>query len=266
MATAPIKHITSVDNPQFKLLKKIAGSSRERRKLGQTLLDGVHLLEALADTRGELSLLALRAGAETAPEIAQCVTRFSDTPMIVLSDALFDALSPVEHPTGILGLMPIPQPARHRHDCCVLLENIQDPGNLGSILRTAAAAGADAVYLSPGCAEAWSPKALRAGMGAHFALAIHEQQDLAGLADQFDTVFATSLAATQSIYASDLTGKVAFVFGNEGAGLSPALLATATRPITIPMPGKIESLNVAAAVAVCLFERVRQRQLLLKPV
>ena len=264
MASTPIKHITSADNPQFKLLKKIAGSSRERRKLGQTLLDGVHLLQALADTRSALHLLALRAGAETTPEIARCVLRFSDVPVIVLSHTLFDALSPVEHPTGILGLMPIPQPARHRHDCCVLLENIQDPGNLGSILRTAAAAGADAVYLSPGCAEAWSPKALRAGMGAHFALAIHEQQELIGLTDQFDTVFATSLQATQSIYACDLTGKVAFLFGNEGAGLSPALLAAATRPITIPMQGKIESLNVAAAVAICLFERVRQ--LLLKPV
>jgi len=264
MAAAPIKHITSADNPQFKLLKKIAGTSRERRKLGQTLLDGVHLLQALADTQGELHLLALRAGAETAPEIAQCVSRFSDTPMIVLSEALFDSLSPVEHPTGLLGLMPIPQPPHHRFDCCVLLENIQDPGNLGSILRTAAAAGADAVYLSPGCAEAWSPKVLRAGMGAHFALAIHEQQELAGLTDQFDAVFATSLPATHSIYACDLTGKVAFLFGNEGAGLSPALLAAATRPITIPMPGNIESLNVAAAVAVCLFERVRQ--LLLKPV
>ena len=266
MAAAPIKHVTSAANPQFKLLKKIAGSSRERRKLGQTLIDGVHLLEALAEARGKLSLLALRAGAETVSEMARCVTRFSGTPMIVLSDALFDALSPVEHPTGILGLMPIPEALEHRHDCCVLLENIQDPGNLGSILRTAAAAGADAVYLSPGCAEAWSPKALRAGMGAHFALAIHEQQALAEVAQQFDTVFATSLAATQSIYTSDLTGKVAFVFGNEGAGLSPALLSAATRPITIPMPGKIESLNVAAAVAVCLFERVRQRQLLLKPV
>ena len=266
MATAPSKHITSAGNPQFKLLKKIASSSRERRKLGQTLLDGVHLLEALADTNGKLNLLVLRAGVEAVPEIAQCVKRFADTPLMVLSDALFDVLSPVEHPTGILGLMPISEALDHRHDCCVLLENIQDPGNLGSILRTAAAAGADAVYLSPGCAEAWSPKALRAGMGAHFALAIHEQQALAEVAQQFDTVFATSLAATQSIYTSDLTGKVAFVFGNEGAGLSPALLSAATRPITIPMPGKIESLNVAAAVAVCLFERVRQRQLLLKPV
>jgi TrmH family RNA methyltransferase len=264
MAGALIKHISSTDNPQYKLLKKIAGASRERRKLVQTLLDGVHLLEALANASAELHLLVLRAGAESVPEIAHCVTRFPETQMLVLSDSLFDAISPVDHPTGILGLMPIPQPPLHRFDCCVLLENIQDPGNLGSILRTAAAAGADAVYLSSGCAEAWSPKALRAGMGAHFKLAIHEQQELTEVVNQFDAVFATSSAATQSIYTYDLTGKVAFLFGNEGAGLSPAMLAIATRPITIPMPGKIDSLNVAAAVAVCLFERVRQ--LLLKPV
>ena len=266
MATARIKHVSSADNPQFRLLKKIAGVSRERRKLGQTLLDGVHLLESLADAGGELSLLALRAEIKVAPELAQCMARFPATPVMVLSPALFDVLSPVESPTGVLGLMPIPQTPPHRHDCCVLLENIQDPGNLGNILRTAAAAGADAVYLSKGCAEAWSPKALRAGMGAHFALAIHEQQALAKIADQFDAVFATRLEATHSLYETNLTDKAAFLFGNEGAGLSSALLAAATQQVTIPMPGKIESLNVAAAVAICLFERVRQHQFLLKPV
>ena len=261
MAIAPIKRVTSADNPQFKLLKKIAGASRERRRLGQTLLDGVHLLKALADADGKLNLLALRAGSETTPEIAQCRARFSATPLIVLSDALFDALSPVAHPTGILGLMSIPEPSAHRHDCCVLLENIQDPGNLGSLLRTAAAAGADAVYLSLGCAEAWSPKALRAGMGAHFVLAVHEQQALAEVAARSAHVVATRLGAAQSIYTTDLTGPVAFLFGNEGAGLSPELLAHATCHVTIPMPGAVESLNVAAAAAICLFERVRQRSL-----
>jgi len=266
MAIARIKHVTSADNPQFKQLKKIAGSGRERRKLEQTLLDGVHLLDALARTGGELSLLALRAGAEDAPEIAQCVARFPATPVIVLNAALFNALSPVQHPTGVLGLFAIPCPAYHRHACCVLLENIQDPGNLGGILRTAAGAGAGAVYLSKGCTEAWSPKALRAGMGAHFSLTIYEQHDLISVMDQFDAVFAASLHAPLSLYQADLRGSVAFLFGNEGGGLSPALLAAATRQVKIPMPGNIESLNVAAAVAVCLFERVRQLQRGVKPV
>lgn len=254
------KQISSAENPQFKLLKKIATASRERRKLGLTLLDGVHLLTALADNGGEPSLLVLRVDADALLEIAHCLNRFAQTPRIVLSAALFDKIAPVEQATGILGVMDIPQPAPRASNCGVLLENIQDPGNLGSILRTAAAAGVDAVYLSQGCAEAWSPKALRAGMGAHFALAIHEQQALISVVAQYDEVFATSLRASQSLYACDLTGKIAFAFGNEGAGLSPELLAQTTQQVTIPMPGKVESLNVAAAAAICLFERVRQLQ------
>jgi len=255
-----MKQISSADNPQYKLLNKIAGASRERRKLGQTLLDGVHLLSALADSGGQPRLLVLRAEADASPEIAQCAARFPDTPCIVLSAVLFDRLSPVEHPTGILALLDIPQPAPQVSECSLLLENIQDPGNLGSILRSAAAAGVNSVYLSQGCAEAWSPKALRAGMGAHFALTIYEQQVLAEVVANYKTVIATSLAAKQSIYATDLTGPVAFLFGNEGAGLSSDLLARATYQVTIPMPGKVESLNVAAAAAICLFERVRQLQ------
>ena len=252
------KQISSAENPQYKLLKKIAAAGRERRKLGLTLLDGMHLLTALAESGGQPSLLVLRVDAETVPEIAHCLRRFAQTPRIVLSAALFDKIAPVEHATGLLGVLDIPLPMLQASNCGLLLENIQDPGNLGSILRSAAAAGVDAIYLSQGCAEAWSPKALRAGMGAHFVLAIHEQQALTAVTAQYDQVLATSLSASQSIYSFNLTGKIAFVFGNEGAGLSPELLAQTTQQVTIPMPGKVESLNVAAAAAICLFERVRQ--------
>lgn len=252
------KHITSADNPQFKQLKKLAGTARERRKAGQTLLDGVHLLHALADAGGMPELLVVREGGQETAEISACLARFPQTAKILLAPALFDAVAPVETPTGVLALWQVPAPEQGEYRCAVLLENIQDPGNLGSIIRTAAAAGADAVFLSKGCAEAWSPKALRAGMGAHFAIRIHEQQELAEVARRFPTVLATRLDAARSLYDVDLRGAVAFLFGNEGAGLSAALSACATQQVTIPMPGKVESLNVAAAVAVCLFERVRQ--------
>lgn len=259
VSVAP-KSVSSAENPQYKLLKKIAATSRERRKLGQTLLDGVHLLTALADSGGQPRLLALRADVDATPEIVHCLTRFTDTPRIILSAVLFDKLSPVEHPTGILALLDIPQPIPQKSGSCVLLENIQDPGNLGSILRSAAAAGVNAVYLSQGCAEAWSPKALRAGMGAHFVMAVHERKALAEIARQYKCVMAATLGASESLYAHDLTGEIAFLFGNEGAGLSPALLAHTTNQVTIPMLGQVESLNVAAAAAICLFERVRQLQ------
>ncbi|MDH4235333.1 MAG: RNA methyltransferase, partial [Gallionella sp.] len=144
----------------------------------------------------------------------------------------------------------------------LLLEDIQDPGNLGSMLRSAAAAGCDAVFLSTSCADAWSPKVLRAAMGGHFALAIHERQDLTSVAKVFPgTLLAASLQARHSLYDCDLRGNVAFLVGNEGAGLSAGLLELATQTITIPMRGKIESLNAAAATAICLFEAARQRQL-----
>lgn len=257
---ALFKDITSADNPQFKQLKKLASASRERRKQGQTLLDGVHLLQALAASGGKPLQLVLRAGAEEVPEIAACLQSFAEVPRLRMPASLYDQLSPVEHATGILALITIPAPIGSRQGSALLLENIQDPGNMGSILRSAAAAGIDAVYLSPGCAEAWSPKALRAGMGAQFAVQVFEQQTLVDVAQRYPTVIATTLDAQQSLYATDLCGEVAFVFGNEGAGLSQEILGLANRCVTIPMPGAVESLNVAAAVAICLFERVRQLQ------
>jgi len=179
-----------------------------------------------------------------------------------LDDKLFAELSELKTPTGIFALIDLPQPSETVAGSrfALLLEDIQDPGNLGSMLRSAAAAGCDAVFLSNGCADAWSPKVLRAAMGGHFALNVYERQDLPGVAKSFPgTLLAASLQATHSLYDCDLRGNVAFLIGNEGAGLSADLLNLATQQITIPMPGKVESLNAAAATAICLFETVRQQ-------
>ena len=252
------KHITSTDNPRYKQLRKLAHSPRERRKSGQTLLDGAHLLHTLAQIKGSPLLFILRDGSEQDDEIQRGLAVFPKVEKVVLTPALFDALSPVDTPTGILTLYSPPSQPPVEARCAVLLENIQDPGNLGSILRTAAAAGADAVYLSRGCTEAWSPKALRAAMGAHFVMPIYEREELEEVCAHFPMVIATTLGAEHSLYDLDLSGKLAFLFGNEGAGLGAALAAQASHRIRIPMPGKVESLNVAAAAAVCLYERVRQ--------
>jgi TrmH family RNA methyltransferase len=142
---------------------------------------------------------------------------------------------------------------------CVLLEDIQDPGNLGSIFRSAAAAGIAEVFLSPGCADPWSPRVLRAGSGSHFSLRIREDADLVATAGLYaDRAIATVRDGPISVFDADLTGNVAVIFGNEGMGISAELRARASVAVTIPMPGAAESLNVAAAAAVCLFERVRQ--------
>ena len=181
----------------------------------------------------------------------------------VLPDSLFKEISPVASPAGILAVInapvPISQPEKIRF--CVLLENIQDAGNLGSILRSAAAAGADCAFLSKNCVFAWSPKTLRAAMGAHFRLPILEDADLLDVAKRFKgKIISTDPKAEKSLYQVDCRGPVAFVIGSEGTGVSPPLLKFAHECIKIPMPGNTESLNVAAAAAICLFEKVRQEQ------
>lgn len=250
--------ITSADNPHYKSLKKLSGSARERRKVGRTVIDGIHLFECLARYNVEPELVILRSGSEGNAEVLRCRNLFPSVRALVLSATLFDALSPVETPIGLLAVIAVPSPVTMASTSAVLLENIQDPGNLGTLLRTAAAAGIDTAYLSSGCTEAWSPKALRAGMGAQFGLILFENVDLAIAAQSYRTVVATQLDSETSLYSVDLRGSVAFLFGNEGAGVTHALARVANHRIRIPMPGGAESLNVAAAAAVCLFERVRQ--------
>jgi TrmH family RNA methyltransferase len=257
-----MRSIRSRDNPLFKELAKLSGSARQRDKARQTLLDGAHLLAAYLDSGNQPRHILLNAAALNDGEIAGLLLRIAGVPVTQLEDKLFAGLSELQTPTGILALIDLPQPDGTIADSrfALLLEDIQDPGNLGSMLRSAAASGCDAVFLSAGCADAWSPKVLRAAMGGHFVLRIYERQDLAGVAKAFPgTLLAASLQATRSLYDCDLRGHVAFLAGNEGAGLSSGLLNLATQQIVIPMPGKVESLNAAAATAICLFEAVRQR-------
>jgi TrmH family RNA methyltransferase len=258
-----MKSIRSRDNPFFRDMVKLAGSARQRKLSGQTLLDGAHLLKAYLDNGRQPRHILYQPAASQDPEIAELLDRLSTVPATQLDDRLFAELSGLKTPSGILALIDIPQPdvAAVQSRFALLLEDIQDPGNLGSMLRSAAAAGCDALFLSRGCADAWSPKVLRAAMGGHFTLWIHENQDLPEVARSFaGMLVAASLQARESLYDCDLSGKIAFMVGNEGAGLSAALLDLATHTVTIPMPGKVESLNAAAATAICLFEAVRQRR------
>ena len=253
----PLKSITSRDNPVYREILALATDRRARRQAGKTVLDGLHLLDSALAAGVMPERLVISEPAYQGP-LAEWLERLPDVPTLVLPEPLFAGLSPVDTPQGLLAVIALPQPDDGEAESVVLLENIQDPGNLGALVRVAAAAGVAAVCLSRGCAEAWSPKCLRGGQGAHFQVAIHEGVDLPDFARGFaGTIHAASLAATESLYTLDLRGRVGFAFGNEGAGLS-AELCGAARPFLIPMPGRVESLNVATAAAVCLFERVRQ--------
>lgn len=256
------KAISSRDNPLYKELKHLATSSQARRRAQRTLLDGVHLCSAYLSQCGQPPLCVVGEGAQGDPEVAALLERCAGAQCVVLPDALFRALSQVEHGIDLLFVIDTPQTRTvGRLDRgAVLLDNLQDPGNVGSILRSAAAAGIAAVYCGPGTAFVWSPKVLRAGMGAHFGLEIHEQTDLAALIDAASVpVLATSSHADATLYGADLRQPVAWLFGHEGQGVSATLLARATHRLAIPHLGEMESLNVAACAAICLFEQVRQR-------
>ncbi|MDH4021922.1 MAG: RNA methyltransferase [Gammaproteobacteria bacterium] len=253
--------ITSSDNPRFRELLGLAGSARDRRQAGLALIDGLHLIDSYRQRIGAPELLVVSDSGRHQPAVATLLAATSAVPCLELSDALFRRLSPVQTPTGVLAIIPIPArgPLPEHPEACVLLEDVQDPGNLGSILRSTAAAGIRQVYLSQQCADLWSPKVLRAGMGAHFHLECFAGADLAGFAATFPgQLIATHHHARQSVFEVDLRGNIGLIFGNEGAGLSRALLDVANCVVAIPMPGQTESLNIAAAAAVCLFERVRQ--------
>ncbi|MDR2015714.1 MAG: RNA methyltransferase [Azoarcus sp.] len=258
-------HLSSRDNPRLKLIAALARHRSERRQRGQTLLDGTHLLGCALDAGVDLLDVCVSESGCANPEILSLLTRMhAGEPPICVPDALFDRLSPVDTPMGIVARIALPLPVAEKtleRETIIVLDAIQDPGNLGSILRTAAAAGIRRIWLTPGCTQAWSPKALRAGMGAHFRLSIHERVDaIAGLAAYQGKIVAAGVnEKTRMFFEADLRGPVAWLFGAEGQGVSPALLASADEILRIPMMGGIESLNVGAAAAVCLFEQMRQR-------
>jgi TrmH family RNA methyltransferase len=223
----------------------------------------MHLIEAYCASYGAPDTVVVNNTMREQPEIAAFLAGHPGIEPVLFSAGLFQDSAPVANPSGIIAICDVPQAVLPKQlpDCCVLLEGIQDPGNLGSILRSAAAAGIKHAFLGADCAFAWSPKTLRAGMGAHFALLIHEHAELAAIARWFEgEVIATQPQAAQSLYDSDVSGRVAWLLGSEGSGLSPAAVALASRTLSIPMAQSSESLNVAAAAAICFFERVRQCQ------
>jgi TrmH family RNA methyltransferase len=263
MTEASFKRISSRDNALFKRIARLASSARERREQGATLLDGPHLVAAYRAAGGVAEALVVSESAHARAETRQLFESAPARARALLSDRLFGEIAQVVEPVGLLAVIRTPAPPAPpaRAQTCLLLDGIQDPGNLGSILRTAAAAGARHVFLSKGCVFAWSPKVLRAGQGAHFYLAIHERATLTEVAaGHRGTLAATDAHSGIPVFEADLRGPVAWIFGSEGAGVSSELAGAANLRVRIPMPVHVESLNVAAAAAVCLFEQVRQQR------
>ncbi|CAG2127249.1 23S rRNA (uridine(2479)-2'-O)-methyltransferase [Cupriavidus yeoncheonensis] len=258
-----MKHVTSRDNALFKHLKALATSTHQRRKAGQSLLDGVHLAQAYVAALGQPVSCVVSERHYDHAEVAPLLTQIDSQRLVVLADALFVQVSGVANGIDLMLVIETPAghlPARIEEDC-IILDGLQDAGNVGSILRSAAAAGIRHAFLGTGCAFAWSIKTLRAGMGANFHLNIVEHCTIDMLAPRLAVpLLATSSHADAAVFDTDLRKPVAWIVGNEGAGVSAAWMERVARTVGIPQPGGLESLNVAAATAICLFEAVRQRR------
>jgi TrmH family RNA methyltransferase len=239
--------------------RALATDARERRREGRALIEGAHLVAACLDAGIAPAALLVAESAQERGEIAGLLRRAEVTP-VVLTDAIFRGLADAETPVGIAAEIELPRGRARLESAasCVVLDGIQDAGNVGAILRSAAAFGLRHVLLGRGCADPWSPKVLRAAMGAHFLLQISAARDLAAELRRFGGRAACTVPRGGTPLAqADLRSPIAWIFGAEGQGVSDALARRAALHVTIPMAGT-ESLNVAAAAAICFYEQARQ--------
>jgi RNA methyltransferase, TrmH family len=236
----------SRDNPKVKRWRKLAADARYRRAEKRALIEGPHLLAAALE-RGIKPIAVLVT--EEAAAKAEIAALLGPKP-VLLSKGVFGAIVDADTPQGIAAEIEIP--SGRKEGSTVFLEGVQDPANVGAILRSAAAFGIGRVVLDRACADPWSPKALRAGMGGHFALGIVETADLGSEIEAFKGTVACTVPRGGMPLEEAPAG--AWVFGGEGRGLSEDIIRRADFRVTIPMAAGTESLNVAAAAAICLYQ------------
>jgi TrmH family RNA methyltransferase len=247
--------VRSASNPQFKALRLLAQDSTAWRKQGRVWLEGDHLGRA-ALARGVQAELAVYA------ESCPLEHRLPAARTLVLADPLFAALSALDSPArmGLAIALPV-APALDPQAPSVILDRVQDAGNVGAILRCAAAFGFRQVVALKGSAALWSPKVVRAGMGAHFGLALFDAAEPPLLEQLAIPLLATSSHAGELLHKARLPWPCGWVLGHEGQGVSPQVADRAALHVRIAQPGGEESLNVAAAAAICLHASAAQRTL-----
>ncbi len=252
--------ITSRGNPRVRRWRELMRDARERRSQRRAMIEGENLLSAFLRSEQTVENLILSKTGSSRNEFIALAKHSGKTPT-VLADAVFRTIVDVAEPSGIAAEIAIPPGARGLGiaPCCVFLEGIQDAGNVGAILRSAAAFGIRHAVLGRGCADVWSPKVLRAAAGAHFTMQLAESADLATAIGNFGgKTVCTVPRGGIGLSAAVLSGRIGWILGTEGKGASDALAARATLKVTIPMPGGAESLNVAAAAAICFYEFSRR--------
>jgi RNA methyltransferase, TrmH family len=244
--------IRSRDNPRVRRWAKLAADASFRRSEKRVIVEGPHLVaEAVLAGLKPHAWIVSESGLKRG-EVRQLVGR--EEP-IVLADRIFGIVADAQTPPGIAAEIEVPQKRADPAKSAVFLEGVQDPSNVGAILRSAAAFGVGEVLLDRACADAWSPKVLRAGMGAHFKLGLRQVADLGKALEEFQgTAVCTVSNAGMPPRKLELRGRLGWIFGAEGKGVSDGLARRVAAKVTIPMAPGTESINVAAAAAICLYE------------
>ena len=250
--------VTSRDNPLLVRLRKLVADPGAYRKQREVWIEGDHLVSAFLQRGGEAPQAVVTERGWADPRLRALADQAAA--VAIVPDALMAGLSTLESPAAIGFAVPwAGAGSAVAARPTVVLDRLQDAGNVGAVLRSASAFGFTQVVAIKGTAALWSPKVLRAGMGAHFALHLVEGAS----PDDLDTLrlplVATSSHAAQALHEVELPWPCGWVMGHEGQGVSPDLMARCGLALRIPQPGGEESLNVAAAAAVCLYESARQR-------
>ena len=252
-----VRQVSSRHNELFKDLRKLLSEPAAYRKLGRVWIEGDHLCRALLE-RGRAPLRAIVTESGWSAPALEALAR-SAPEVVCIPDALMRELSGLESPAPIGFLIEADAGIAARTGVdTIVLDRLQDPGNVGSILRSASAMGFAQVVALKGSVALWSPKVLRAGMGAHFALTLVEGAAIGDVASLGLPIVGTHLRDAQWLHETTLPRPLAWVFGHEGQGMGEAVTAACTLRVRIAQPGGEESLNVAAAAAMCLYESARQ--------
>ncbi|HDD54890.1 MAG TPA: RNA methyltransferase [Chloroflexi bacterium] len=259
--------ITSRQNPKIKHIRKLNSGSKFREQAGAFVAEGIRLLEETRGTALKPGWVIYTEDLDRRGEKLLDYFRAQQVPCEPVTPEVLEAASDTETPQGVLGVFPLislPFPPALR--LLVILDSLRDPGNLGTLMRTSLAAGADGLLLSPGSVDPFSPKVVRSAMGAHFKLPVRTASwsEIAELAGEM-TLLLADMGNGTSFWEVDLTGPVGIILGSEAHGPGEEARKLANQTIHIPISSSIESLNAAAAGAVLLFEVNRQRRRTEKP-
>jgi len=258
--------ISSLQNPKVRLIRSLLTQRKAREESGEFIVEGVRLVEEAESSDNLPTQVFHTAGISARGRVL--ISGLASRGCVVdeIPEELMSTLSDTETPQGILGVVPFPRiPPVNPLTFVVIADTIRDPGNLGTLLRSAAAVGAETIITTPGTTDPFSPKVVRSAMGAHFRLPIREfdwneiKAEIGKKADTSLKVFLADMGG-ESFWRADFTQPLALIIGGEAEGASSEARGFADTTVSIPMPGRSESLNAAIAGSVLLFEILRQRQ------